>query len=1109
MYKKGDFCNYITAFRVEKGCEFTHTSITKPAGAFYIPSDEKDNFWDKYKTAISNNDDLYMTEKHRDVGPVLIDLDFRFDASPRVERVYTEGIIRDIVEAYGQVISQYVDVRDSFDMYVMEKPMPVLDRSQIKDGIHIVIPDVITKPSVQHLIRKDVLSSVKNILSCLKLKNGIEDVVDEAVIERNNWQMYGSKKPNCEPYKVSYIYRFKPSDNIVETVGLGSNGGGISEADLCELLSIRNKYEESNLKIEKVPIIKAFEKERAEKMTRKQEMVIKPVTTKNTCENIEFVQKLVDILCQSRADKYDDWIRLGWCLRNIDYRLVDKWVEFSKKSNKYKDGECERLWNYMRDGLGIGTLHLWAKQDNPDEYKKILEKDLSNLIYRSRSETHNDIAKVVYFMFKYDFVCVSIKQNYWYEFRGHKWVPCDSAHTLRAKLSSEVSKEYAAAAAYYNTRATNEEMEADQQRWLEDAKKLNGIALKLKQSPFKENIIKECRDMFYVEKFEEKLDSKVHLIGFENGVYDLDMCEFRDGRPEDFLTFSTGVNFEPYDPHHACQQEIDEFLSKVLTKPEIKEYVLTLLASFLNGGIREERFHIWTGSGCHAIDTPIMMADGSLKKVQDIRVGQQLMGDDSKSRNVLQLFRGHADMYKIKPVKGDSFVVNGDHILSLKASNTDTVTDISVKEYLEYIKSSNERLYLFKAPVDFEHKNVPVDPYMFGQCLMKNDENKHIPDMYLRNIKYIRMQLLSGITSDARCYNANKGIYQVVAEDESFADDIVYLVQSLGYFCVKYKQESSYCVEFTCTEESNKVEFTVERVEDNYFFGFELDGNHRYLMGDFTVTHNSNGKSKLLELFESSFGDYCCKFPVTLLTQKRAASNAATSELARAKGKRFACLQEPSEDEKLNVGLMKELSGGDKIQARAIFREPIEFKPQFKMILTCNHLPHVPSDDGGTWRRIRVVEFTSKFTYTPDPAKVNEFMIDTDLSRKFEDWKEHFMSLLINYYSKYAETGCIKEPEDVLKCTKEYQRNNDMFLDFVEQELEKDDRGFISVNDTHSKFQSWIKENAPHLKNGTKKAFMAGMDKIMGKSVHFHKVHGWKGYSFRQDEMFGGDDMLD
>ena len=1256
IYKRGDFCSHVQRYKVEKGSEMTHTSIIKPSGAFYIPTDEMDAFYAIYKRAMTGGEDLYMTEKHRDISPFLIDLDFKFEKGEKLERMYSLHDIESVIKLYTTHISEYVEVPSQYDIYLLEKPYPSVDKGTVKDGVHIIIPDIVTKSSVQMLIRKDILKGMKEVLLHLKCVNSIEDIVDEAVIERNNWQMYGSKKPNCEAYKVTHKYVWNSMEkNLEEKKELEVH------ADLVEILSIRNKFEGSSIKIEKTTVVKEYETIASAK--KKRQNTPNPMlqshhnNKKNIVENLEHIAKLVDILSQDRSNSYSDWVRVGWCLRNIDYRLLPKWIDFSQKSPKFVDGECDKLWNYMRDdGLGIGTLYMWAKQDNPAEFKQIMDADINNLIFASRNETHYDIARVVYFMMKHEFVCASIKSNYWYQFRENRWVPCDSGYSLNSKLSTDVFRQYSTAAAHYHMRAATTENEAEQSQFTDTAKKLGTIATKLKMGPYKENVMNECRKMFYIEKFEEKLDSKCHLIGFENGVYDLELKEFRDGRPEDYISFTTGCNYVEYDADNVYARQMRLFLSQVLTKEHIREYVLLLLSSFLNGNIREERFHIWTGSGCHAIDTPIMLADGSIKKVQDIQVGEQLMGDDSTPRNVMQLFRGNADMYEIIPVKGDKFTVNGEHILSLKATNLQSmffrkdrncwavtwcefdneiyvinraknfkeeseaqkcydalktnkqviqkgdIIDISVKEYLKNVKRIGERnFYLFREAIEFPEQETKIDPWFMGYWLgnghsnhssittmfdevaekvyelygeehdvhisdckgenkantwsiCKKDtevclfnklksynviDNKHIPDEYLHNSKELRMQLLAGILDSDGHYQEIPNQYELTFKSERLIDDTIYLARSLGFACYKHSKTGTWTsngvkksgkyfriqivgngienipvvVPFKKAHERIKnkdvsvVSFKINRVEDNDFYGFELDGNHRYVMGDFVVTHNSNGKSKIIDLFEQSFGDYCCKFPVTLLTQKRAASNSATSELARAKGKRFAVLQEPSEDEKLNVGLMKELSGGDKIQARALFKDPIEFKPQFKMVLTCNHLPNVPSDDGGTWRRIRLVEFQSKFVADPDPSNENEFPIDTDLSTKFVDWREHFMSLLIEYFKKYCISG-IKEPEEVLQCTKEYQKNNDFYLDFIERELEKYDMGFLSVNDAFSVFKYWVKDEVPGLKI-KKKDFITALDKTLGKRVTVNRLEGYKGYRVKSHGDTGGDDNDD
>ena len=1252
LYKRGEFCSHILRYKVEKGSEFTHTSIIKPSGAFYIPTDEMDSFYQNYERALNAGEDLYMTEKHRDISPFLIDLDFKFEKGDNLNRIYTKDVIENVIRSYCNKITEYVDVPNEYNIYLLEKPHPNVDKGVIKDGVHIIIPNIVTKTSVQFVIRKELLSQLKDVFQHLKCVNNVDDIVDEAVIERNNWQMYGSKKPNCEPYKVTHKYVWDNTTSILSPTELTE-----TSSEIVEILSIRNKYDSNKIKIEKVEVMKEYEKE-ASKAKKKMSNALQTSinTRKNQIENLEHVCKLVDLLSEERANSYIDWISVGWCLRNIDHRLLEKWVEFSKKSPKFEEGECEKRWNYMRDdGLGMGTLNMWAKKDSPEQYAEVLKTDISNLIYNSRNETHYDIAKVVHFMFKHDFVCSSYKANYWYQYQGHRWVPCESGFALSLKLSTDVFKRYSSAASEYHAKASATESDTEQSIYAEIGKKLAGIALSLKKVPFKENVMKECRSLFYMDKFEERLDSKYNLIGFENGVYDLEQLEFREGRPEDYISFTTGCSYIDYNKDCIYAKQMDKFLSSVLTKEHIREYVMLLLASFLNGNIREERFHIWTGSGCHSIDTPIMMADGTIKMVQDIKVGEKLMGDDSTPRNVLQLFRGHADMYDVIPVKGDKFTVNGDHILSLKATNMlsmswrddrecwvvrwkefdniehiinkskhfsneddakifyqslkdnkkvvqkGDVIDIKLTDYQKIKKRIGERnFYLYRKAIEFPSQSIEIDPWFLGywlgnghsdmvaittmfnevvektqelyeekhdiNCYVKKDnqavtltitnnkdndcfwlkfkdynlqKNKHIPFEYLHNDRDTRMKLLAGILDSDGHYQSKCNQYELTFESEKLIDDTIYLVRSLGFACYKHEKTGTWThngvkksgkyyriqivgegiedipvvLPFKKAQPRRKNKdvtvnsFKIKQVENDNFYGFELDGNHRYLMGDFVVSHNSNGKSKMIDLFEQSFGDYCCKFPVTMLTQKRVASNAANSELARAKGKRFAVLQEPSEDEKLNVGLMKELSGGDKIMARPLYKEPFEFKPQFKMVLTCNHLPNVPSDDGGTWRRIRLVEFCSRFVEDPDPEKPNEFPMDKELSTKFIDWREQFMSLLIEYYKKYLQTG-VKEPEEVLQCTREYQKNNDFYLEFKDDKVESNEMAFLSVNDAFTTFKYWQKENNSTIKV-KKRDFMFAIDKMCGKRVTISRVEGWKGYRIKSDAEYNGTEEHD
>ena len=863
--------HYLLGYKVERGCEHTHTSFARPTGSFYIPSSERETFMTLYRAALSRGEDLHITERHRHIGPVLVDLDFRFEATaddvPTPVRRYDEAVLLEVARVYAREIALLVEVQDeSIDIFVTEKPKATIVKGLVKDGVHLMMPGVVTRPAVQLIARQAALAAMGEAMAPLGLLNRVEDVVDEAVIERNNWLMYGSKKTGgAVAYVVTRLFRYSTVTGKVSVVS------SLPPAeDYVELLSIRNKFVETRVREEKSAAVEAFVAHRDELRQRREavQAVLSstPNPHNNTCDDIDKVGQLVDLLDIVRTESYNEWVRVGWCLRNIDHRLLDKWVEFSRRSDKYVEGECPRLWKYMRQGgLGMGTLHMWARNDSPDRYRELLRTDLSELVLRSANGTHHDVAVVIHHMYRYDYVCSSITNRRWYEFRDHRWRECDAAYTLRRRISKEVFREYGVLAVQIQTRAIAAADEAEAGRLLEVCQKLNGIALQLKKTHFKKNLVEECSELFHVEKFDDLLDSDMDLLGFENGVYDLQRDEFREGRPDDYISFSTGIHWVPYVDEHPSVKEIKRFWEQIHPDADIRGYVLRTLASCLSGHILHERFNIWTGSG-------------------------------------------------------------------------------------------------------------------------------------------------------------------------------------------------------------------------------------------------SNGKSLSVTLMEKSFGDYCCKFPVTLLTGKRAVSNAASSEIARAKGRRFAVLQEPSEDEKLNIGLMKELSGGDKIQCRELYKAPVEWRPQFKLFLLCNHLPSVPSEDGGTWRRIRVVEFGSKFVETP--ARPNEFPIDMELPQKLEGWREHFMAMLLDYHRRYAHSSKVEEPEAVMACTREYQRNNDHMADFIDSCIEPapEPATVLTLNDAFDEFKDWIKTDNIPVKAPKKREFQQYLDRCLVHSTGSRGNYSFRGFRLRDRYAQAADD---
>jgi superfamily II DNA or RNA helicase len=304
---------------------------------------------------------------------------------------------------------------------------------------------------------------------------------------------------------------------------------------------------------------------------------------------------------------------------------------------------------------------------------------------------------------------------------------------------------------------------------------------------------------------------------------------------------------------------------------------------------------------CHGIDTPIIMYDGSIKKVQDIIVGDQLMGDDSTPRNVLSLARGSEMIYNVIPLKGDSYTVNESHILSLKSlKNFDKELsigdkiDIPLKNYIKLSNKLPDKFTGYRVGIDFQFKeiNFNFDPNLFGyltsttigdfnfitsnsvslnekdlEYLHKNRNT--IPDLYKCNSKEIRLNVLSGIIKGTSSDIINQSIenniilkYLIKIENKKLLDDIIYLARSLEFAAFEKvfdKKTNKYQVEiygdkiyeipnlpdekrikiFTDNDNHLNTRIRLEKKQVDNYYGFTIDGNHRYLLGDFQVTHNT------------------------------------------------------------------------------------------------------------------------------------------------------------------------------------------------------------------------------------------------------------------------------
>lgn len=343
------------------------------------------------------------------------------------------------------------------------------------------------------------------------------------------------------------------------------------------------------------------------------------------------------------------------------------------------------------------------------------------------------------------------------------------------------------------------------------------------------------------------------------------------------------------------------------------------------------------GGKCHAKGQGILLHNGSIKKVENIVIGDRLAAPDGGFRTVLMTNRGHGEMVDIKPHKGSSWRVNLDHILTIAPQGKLPLVDVSVKEFLTWSKWARREAVLVRCAAEFSAKKVlPLDPYVLGvilgdgssvapsltittadveivgairayadlsglrlvafgdrgkaqayrlvnkqgvkNCVLnalellnlrgKTSGDKFVPECYKTASTTDRLLILAGLLDTDGYYRGGNRGYDYVTKSRQLAADVVFLARSVGV--AAYMSECRKCCGNTgvshtyyrvgitgevaiipCRVPRKKAvcqnrrlnalhtRFEIVPVGRDDFYGFTLDGDGRYLLDDFTVTHNS------------------------------------------------------------------------------------------------------------------------------------------------------------------------------------------------------------------------------------------------------------------------------
>jgi len=844
--------------------QITHVSMGGNKGKFSLNKELRKKLMKALAEATSLDMDYHIAEMPKEYGPIIFDIDLdKMKDQYKNGRLYDDDMIVEVVEMYREAINKYLSVsEEQLKVCIFEKSAPTMKDKTVRDGFHGIFHQICTSDKIRHLIRNHVLNVAEESATFEGFTKTVPEIFDKSIVSTNAWLMYGCKKPDGLPYILTKVL-----DMNFQDFGPNSMGDQLQKTKIFSIQhkmwnidnasALSEKYNENliNKEYNELGFIR-------NKTFEPQENI-----PENKQQDIQKAKVYLSMIKDSRAEAYGDWIRIGWALHNIDKSLLDEWIEFSQKSDKYKEGECEERWNTMKDqGLGLGSIRYWAKEDNPEEYKAYQALEYQACLERSVETNTWFIAKALHNKYCDRFVCVSVKNNDWYEFRNHRWNESQSGTALTMLICDDFINDFMQKSSEWNNKAIGASGH-EREEFQAKASKMQKIIDRLLNLTFKKQIMEEAKTLFFDPNFIQKLDdTNKHLIGFENGVYDLEREEFRVGRPDDYISLSTKVQYIPWNENKKdikkYKEKFDKYFSQVLTDPEIRRYFILSLASCCSGENKDQKFRMITGSG--------------------------------------------------------------------------------------------------------------------------------------------------------------------------------------------------------------------------------------------SAKNGSNGKSLTMSLFSKAMGDYYSSCPITIITRKRNSSNQASPELARLKGVRAGIFQETDANENLNVGMLKELTGNDKQMVRPLFQAPFDLQFQCKFFLQCNKLPVVDAQDEGTWRRLRVIEFSSRFVEKPDPTKSNEFLLDNRLEYEINEWAPYFMSMLVDKYVKeYKTCKILSEPQSVMAFTDTYRNENDSVRRFYSEGIIQDPTSTltITINALWDRYRDWIKEQSDDsLKQLSRADFLKQIVEIIGTPI---KKGGWKGLVFK------------
>lgn len=370
------------------------------------------------------------------------------------------------------------------------------------------------------------------------------------------------------------------------------------------------------------------------------------------------IKLLLDTLHPKRSEEYALWFNVICALAhsNESYKVLGEY--FSQKSpEKFDQVKFDQVWSSIiakkSNKLSMGSIHYWAKCDNPDKYMEVMHRSLYNVVYKKIYDRategvlgHYDLAQILYTTLKDKYVYdhYDDEGGSWYEFiieneprlpgELYKWRKYDSqtpASFLRYiseilpnlfskildRIKTSLDESSEELAKYHNLIYNN----------------FKRSCRNLKDSSFKSSVAREAKQLFEKIGFAKTLDSDPNLKGVGNGILQLSKkCHLITGFHGHRVSKYTEAKYKDFNPHDPTTKKVIMALRNLFPdhEPDTFEYIMHYLASTLDGNKKESIFLLLVGKGSNGKSCLVELHKGAIGSVHGVKMPLSFLTSRSK-----------------------------------------------------------------------------------------------------------------------------------------------------------------------------------------------------------------------------------------------------------------------------------------------------------------------------------------------------------------------------------------------------------------------------------------------------------------------------------------------